>query len=102
MDFKNGIWIERKMRIPSESSYYYECVPDSFVVNTADEYISINHCGDKFEIAFYEIGEVGIDFDEENDHILKIRCHNEYHYFQFVNKKDALKVCIEILNQISR
>lgn len=84
-----------------ESAYYYECAPESFVINAADECISIDHHGNKFEIAFYEIGDVKIDFDEENDHVLSIRCHEETHYFQFIDKKDALKVCIGILNQIS-
>ena len=89
------------MRNRDEYSYYYQCVPESFMINTDAECISIDHFNDKFQLAFYEISEIGIDFSEENDYILQIHCWKEHHMFQFVNKKDAVKVCIEILNQIS-
>lgn len=84
----------------SEYSYYYQCVPESFVFDTDAECVSIKHHGDEFEIRFYEISEVRIDFDEKDDYVLEIRCWNEHSMFQFVNKKDALKVCIELFNQI--
>ena len=92
---------KEKMRNPQEICSYYQCTPECFVIDADDERINIDHCGDIFSFAFYEISEVGIDFDNENDYVLKIRCMREVHYFQFVVQNDALKVCIEILNQIS-
>jgi hypothetical protein len=83
-----------------EYSYYYDCTPEMFVIDADSECININHIGDSIVFAFYEIGEVGIDLWEENDYILHFRCQLDTHYFQFVSKKDALKVCIEILNQL--
>jgi hypothetical protein len=107
MKLSSAKWIyahrleEKKMRRSRVDCYYYECTPESFVINTEDECISINHFGDNVEIPLYEIGEIGIDFNEENDYVLKIRYLEECHMFQFVNNLDAIKVCIEILNQIS-
>ena len=85
-----------------EYHYYYDCKPEKFVIDSDNERITIDHVGDSIVFAFYEIGQVGIDLWEENDYVLHIRCQLESHYFQFDNKKDAIKICTEILNQISQ
>jgi hypothetical protein len=84
-----------------EYNYYYDCKIEAFTIDADSERITIDHAGDSIVFAFYEISEVAIDLWEDNDYILHIRCCLDTHYFQFVNKKDALNVCIEILNQIS-
>ena len=87
------------MRRSREYNYYYDCNSAMFAIDADNECININHPGDCFVITFYELSEVGIDFSEENDYVLHIRCDSENYYFQFQNRTDANAVCIAILNR---
>jgi hypothetical protein len=73
-----------------------------FVIDSDSECLTINHTGESFTLTFFELDEIGIDFSEEHDYILHIRCDLENHYFQFDSKKEANDVLIAIVNQTSR